>query len=68
MTVAAFVVFTYDENKLFLWHFWLGHLVGKTRDEKEEKEMSEDSECLVMCVCVFMHQVGRGREIVREEK
>lgn len=40
VTVAAFVVFTYHENKLFLWHFWLGHLVGKTRDEREEKEMS----------------------------
>lgn len=37
MTVVTFVVFTYHENKLFLWHFWLGHLAGKTGDEREEK-------------------------------
>ena len=40
VTVAALVVFAYHENKLFLWHFWLVHLVGKTRDEREGKEMS----------------------------
>lgn len=41
VTVTAFVVLTYHEHKLFLWHFWLGCLIGKTRDEREEKEISK---------------------------
>lgn len=41
VTVTAFVVLTYHEHKVFLWHFWLGCLIGKTRDEREEKEISK---------------------------
>lgn len=66
--VAAFVVFMYHENKLFLRHFWLGHLVGKTRDEREEKEMSRGLWVPGHVLCVYTHQVGRGRETATEKK
>lgn len=65
--VAAFVVFMYHENKLFWRHFWLGHLVGKTRDEKEEKKMSRGLWVPGHVLCVYMHQVGRGRETATEK-
>lgn len=39
VTVTVFVVLTYHKHKLFLSHFWLGCLIGKTRDEREEKEI-----------------------------
>lgn len=53
VTVVAFVIFTYHENKLFLWHFWLGNLVRKTRDEREEKETARRlwvSMCVYTCI------------------
>lgn len=61
VTVTAFVVLTYHEHKLFLWHFWLGCLIGKTRDEREEKEISKGlSVSGRVCVCV--HAWGGKRD------
>lgn len=34
----------------------------------KKRKYQKDSEYLVVCVCVYMHEVGRGTGIVREKK
>lgn len=50
----------YHENKLFLWHSWLGHLVGKTGEWEGRKRNGKRTLSVQACACVYTRQVGGG--------
>lgn len=53
------------ENKLFLWHSWLGHLVGKTGEWEAREGNGKRTECAGMCM--YVQESGRRREWKNQE-